>query len=278
MRAMDLEELSKSQIILLTLLVSFVTSIATGIVTVSLMDQAPPAIAQTVNRIVERTVEKVVSLPSQTAAAVTTEKTVVIKESDLISDAVAKMTPSVVRLYDGVGKDAAFLGLGVVIDPAGSIVVDASTLGAMNEVVARLSDGSEVMAQLSTSTPYAGIAILNAATSTTEGKSTRFSPAIISMVRPVLGQSVVALSGKTIPRVTSGIVTALIPRGETEDAIIDTSVSSDFITGGSPLVSTEGSLIGISTSLSRVSSGQSFVAASTLVGKSAGNSSEKKTE
>ena len=93
MRAMDLEELSKSQIILLTLLVSFVTSIATGIVTVSLMDQAPPAIAQTVNRIVERTVEKVVSLPSQTAAAVTTEKTVVIKESDLISDAVAKMTP-----------------------------------------------------------------------------------------------------------------------------------------------------------------------------------------
>ena len=52
--AMDMEELSKSQIILLTLLVSFVTSIATGIVTVSLMNQAPPAIAQTVNRIIER--------------------------------------------------------------------------------------------------------------------------------------------------------------------------------------------------------------------------------
>ena len=34
---MNMEELSKSQIVLLTLLVSFVTSIATGIVTVSLM-------------------------------------------------------------------------------------------------------------------------------------------------------------------------------------------------------------------------------------------------
>jgi hypothetical protein len=44
---MDIEELSKSQLIMLALLLSFVTSMATGIVTFSLMDQAPPAIAQT---------------------------------------------------------------------------------------------------------------------------------------------------------------------------------------------------------------------------------------
>ena len=81
---MELEKLNKSQIVLLTLLVSFMTSIATGIVTVSLMQQAPPEITETVSRVVEHTVEKVV--PGQTAAVAVpqTIKTVVVKESDLI--------------------------------------------------------------------------------------------------------------------------------------------------------------------------------------------------
>jgi hypothetical protein len=57
---MDMKDLNKSQLILLAVLLSFVTSIATGITTVTLMQQAPSSVTVPINRIVRETVEKVV--------------------------------------------------------------------------------------------------------------------------------------------------------------------------------------------------------------------------
>src|SRR3989344_8624250 len=210
---MDIERLSKSQIVLLTLLVSFVTSIATGIVTVSLMDQAPPAIAQTVNRVIEHTVEKLVPVAGQPAASaqtiITTEKTVVVKESDLVAAAVERARPSLVHLYTSISENATFLGIGIILDESGSIIVDASSLGETTDPVMVLQSGSRVRSFIAWRHKGAGTALLRPATTTVDGATLKFTPATLSAQPPVLGESVVALSGKTIPRIADGLVTAL---------------------------------------------------------------------
>jgi hypothetical protein len=57
---MDIKDLNKSQLILLAILLSFVVSIATGITTVTLMQQAPDSVTIPITRIVRQTVEKIV--------------------------------------------------------------------------------------------------------------------------------------------------------------------------------------------------------------------------
>ncbi|MEI7480540.1 MAG: hypothetical protein WCJ59_02830, partial [bacterium] len=87
-----MENLNKQQLILLTLLITFVTSIATGIVTVSLMDQAPKNVTQTINRVVERTIEKVVptKVDGNQTQQTTIKETVVVKEDDKVTSTIAE--------------------------------------------------------------------------------------------------------------------------------------------------------------------------------------------
>ncbi len=82
---MDVKDLNKPQLIMLALLLSFVTSIATGITTVTLMQQAPESVTVPINRVVRETVEKIVQVPGKD-----TVRTVIVKEEDLVVDAIAK--------------------------------------------------------------------------------------------------------------------------------------------------------------------------------------------
>ena len=87
---MNLEDLTKSQLLLLTVFVNFVTSIAVGVLTVSLLDQAPPTITQTVNRIVDHTVEVIASTtPIQKIIPSAPASTVVTHDEDLLTAALA---------------------------------------------------------------------------------------------------------------------------------------------------------------------------------------------
>jgi len=91
-----MNNLNNHQLVLLTLLVSFVTSIATGIFTVTLLDQAPPAVTSTINRVVERTIETVVPTEKETLVK---ERVIVDKGGELIVSAIQKTSPAIIYVY-----------------------------------------------------------------------------------------------------------------------------------------------------------------------------------
>ncbi|MBP9668899.1 MAG: serine protease [Candidatus Pacebacteria bacterium] len=236
---MDIETLTKSQIVLLTLLVSFVTSIATGIVTVSLMDQAPPVIPQTINRVVERTVERVVPQEAQTATTVITqEKTVTVKETDLIAQAVARVRASVVRLHEySEGVAGPFLSRAIVVAD-GYLVAQASglTIGSLYGVP--LGD------QVATAKVLAIDGARNLAL--LEADTKILTPAAFGTSQVTLGQSVVAISGISGVKVASGIITALSEADDTYPPF-EVNIDENALVPGAILANSDGAVLGMYT-------------------------------
>lgn len=91
---MDLKDLNNYQLVLLTLLVSFVTSIATGIITVYLLQQSP-TVSSVINQVIQRTVEKVA--PESTTVT-TAPQVVFVKEGDLVPVVADKIKKALVSV------------------------------------------------------------------------------------------------------------------------------------------------------------------------------------
>lgn len=147
---MDIKDLDKKQMVLLTLLITFVVSIATGIVTVSLMNQAPKAIPQTINNVIQRTIEKVTTVtepsPSTTKNDINSSDVntstnsnnkpltlmegsvlVSIYSADYISPASTNIIDDTTSENGNNIKDQS-LGQGIIISDIGLILVDSSVL------------------------------------------------------------------------------------------------------------------------------------------------------
>jgi hypothetical protein len=128
MAFMDIKDLNKSQLILLAVLLSFVTSIATGITTVTLMQQAPSSITTPVTRLVKQTIEKIEQVEGKT-----TVQTVVIKEEDLVVDAIEINKSAIFEVSkEGLSAEGQIaeivVGRGFAVSSAGMVVVDSSAV------------------------------------------------------------------------------------------------------------------------------------------------------
>lgn len=260
---MDVEHLTKTQIVLLALLCTFVASIATGIVTVALLAQAPPAVPQTINHIIQRTVETVA--PSVTAGepAPTTvkETTVVVKEEELLSGAITSSFAKLGVVHEGLSTTTPVVGLGI---PVGQLLITDSA-GVTESHSVEFGD-TVLTYKLETKFSEVGVAVLRIV----DGKA----PAgfrIADTAQTKLGQSVVALPSATGTRVGIGAVTAryILGRvGEGENKIeiraIETNMSGEPMKGA-PLLNAFGDVLGVSTGVSQsIGSLGTFVALSDL--------------
>ncbi len=239
---MDLEHLTKHQIVLLTLLVSFVTSIATGIVTVSLMSQAPASVTRTINQIVERTVQTVV--PQNQSAAVATEKTVVVKDDDLAAQSIAKVQKSIIRITVRGGDE--LVARGIIVDKAGTALTDrdALLLTEVRAFDAILSDGTRVPLSIR---PVGATTTSIMTVDVAVGTSTGFAPVQLADVSKMrLGQSVIRIGGKGIDVVGVGVV-AMLPTASNNGIHNTIQATVQSATPGSVLVTLFGDVVGIAT-------------------------------
>ena len=242
---MSIEDLTKTQMILLTLLVSFVTSIATGIVTVALLAAAPPAVTQTVNRVIQNTIEKVV--PGEGG---TTTQTVIVKEEDLVVDAIDQNAKSLVAIKEDVGdQKGLLLGTGFLISKDGLVITDASGIVEHgNYFIA--SNGTDYAANV-IAKDSRGFAFLKAVPVKDEKgdfKSFGFSTLGDSNALKV-GQTVISpssLDGESV-NVAKGIISRLIqdPADASTISSIILTMSIGRANSGSPLLDTDGAVIGL---------------------------------
>lgn len=223
------------------LLVSFVTSIVTGITTVSLMAQDPQGVTQTINRVVERTIEKVSDANNTaTVAPPVKEVTVVVKEEEFVTKAVQEAHEGIVRIKNK--KDGALIGLGVIVDYNGTIIADRIAMAPYREYVGvyqgvtydLVPGKQDKKSQIITFTFRDGVPLT-------------INPIRISNTDTVAGQSVVAVSGADRDVVSIGIVSSLVYEDQTNKVLyaIDTTVSQDSLLSGTPFMSLDGTLVAL---------------------------------
>ncbi|KKT81803.1 MAG: hypothetical protein A3B07_00790 [Candidatus Yonathbacteria bacterium RIFCSPLOWO2_01_FULL_43_27] len=246
-----MEYLTRSQIILLALFVSFVSSMATGVVVVTLMQQSPEPVRQIITNVVEKTIEKVVPTIVEKPG-----KTVVVKDEDLMVLAIERNAKSVVAFTTTGAEGEIFsAGVGVIISKEGLIITDkanfnsgllATTINDTKytlEVVQNAKEGSLVLGKLVPATSLASTTPAQVFTPVTFG-----NPGVLKV-----GQTAIVIGGRDGKTVATGFINRLDTHTTTnketkeEITILDNIGLSQRFAGtsnGAPIITLAGEVVG----------------------------------
>ena len=246
-----MEHLSKAQIVLLALFVSFVSSMATGVVVVTLMQQASEPVLQTINNVVERTIEKVVPTVVEKPG-----KTIVVKDEDLMISAIERNSKSVVA-FNMSKEDGEILsiGVGVIVSPDGLVVTDRANLsgGVLQTTVDGIKYALEVVSNEKDNILGLGklIPVIPTASSTPAVTFTTVSFGNPDTLK--VGQTAIVIGGREGDTITKGFISRLGTHTETNKETKESKVILDNIglsqrfataSNGAPIITLDGSVVG----------------------------------
>jgi serine protease Do len=283
-----MENLTKNQLVMLVLLVSFVTSLVTGIVTVSLVNQAPAPLTQTINRVIEKiapaennqtasvaapdreeTIVRVVKNITPSVVSVVASKDIPIIEQYYINpfqDLPPEFRPDVqIPQYrqNGTEKKQVSSGTGFFISKDGLLLTNKHVVeDTVAEYSIVMNNGKKLGAKVLARDPFQDLAILKV-----EGDS--FTPIPIGNSDFLnVGQTVIAIGnalGEFRNTVSDGIISGLNRSVTAEGSLSGSEQLSDLIqttaainpgNSGGPLLDLNGKVIGIN--VARAQSGENI--------------------
>lgn len=263
---MDIERLTKTQVVLLVLLVSFVTSLATGIVTVTLVNQAPQIATHTVSKVVEKIVPKEVPIKEKTVVFSSEDNLVkVIKNASLavasisIAKETATTTAATTTTIENISNEnEAIVGSGFFVSEDGLVLTNRHFVEDENiKYLVTISDGKKIPAIVLLKDDVYDIAVLKA-----EGKNFKYIAMSDSSFIDV-GQTAIAIGsvfGKSQNNVSIGFISGFNNMAVAIGAISGVKEEVNFIksniiinenNSGGPMIDLKGNAIGVNIALEK---------------------------
>ncbi len=276
-----MEDLTKSQLVLLFILISIVVSFSTAIVTATLFQQAPSSVTNTIQRVVEKTVGgDSKDADSKETIRIVTEEERVIEVVKNVSPAVvsiiaSKDLPIIEQCYTspfgdnealnqafpefvipqlckrGTEKKQISAGSGFIVRGDGMIVTNKHVVQDREaEYTVVMNDEKKFSAKVLVRDPLEDVALLKIDAKDLPHLSMGDSNTLRTGQRVIaIGNALGEFQNTVSLGVISGLSRTLVASGETLRSVIQTDAAINPGNSGGPLIDLEGNVIGVNTAI-----------------------------